>query len=121
MSYLTTSELLLINVTSQQKRKRNQYRFIRALNDKELVKKLLSLDLTAMTLKMLEVCCTHIAISDNLEAMGLNQQKSVNVIQKQSKPHYGKKPQADSVHSCGHCTNSHPPGQPSCPAWEYKC
>ena len=69
---------------------------------------------------MLEVCRTHIAISDNLEAMGLNQQKSVNVIQKQSQPHHGKKPQADSVHSCGHCTKSHPPGQSSCPAQEDK-
>ena len=72
-------------------------RFIRALNDKELVKKPLALDLTAMTSKMLEVCYTHIAISDNLKAMGLNQQKSVNVIWKQSKPHHGKKPQSDSA------------------------
>ena len=107
--------------TEEEKEWNVQYRFIRALNDKELVKKLLALDLTATTSKMLEVCCTHIAISDNLEAMGLNQQKSVNVIWKQSKPHHGEKPQADSVHSCGHCTKSHPPGWSSCPAWEDKC
>ena len=55
-------------------------RFVRALNDKELVKKLLALDLTATTSKMLQVHHTHIAISDNLEAMGLKEQKSVNVI-----------------------------------------
>ena len=96
--------------TEEEKEWNIQYRFIRALNDKELVKKLLALDLTAMTSKMLEVCCTHIAISDNLEAMGLNQQKSVNVIWKQSRPHHGKKPQADCVHLCGHCMKSHPPG-----------
>ena len=108
-------------LTEEEKEWNVQYRFVRALNDKELVKKLLALDLTATTSRMLEVCCTHIAISDNLEAMGLNQQKSVNVIQKQSKPYHGKKSQADSVHSCGHCTKSHPPGQSSFPVWEDKC
>ena len=34
----------------------------------------------ATTSRMLEVCCTHIAISDNLEAMGLKEQKTVNAI-----------------------------------------
>ena len=57
-----------------------QYRFVRALSDRELVKKLLALDLTATTARMLEVCHTHIAISDNLEAMGLKEQKTVNAI-----------------------------------------
>ena len=108
-------------LTEEGKEQNIQYRFIRALNDKELVKKLLALDLTATTSKMLEVCCTHIAISDNLKAMGLNQQKSVNVIWKQSKPHHGKKPHADSVHSCGHYTKSHAPDRSSCSAWEDKC
>ena len=37
-----------------------QYRFVRALSDKELIKKLLALDLTATTAKMLEVCHTHL-------------------------------------------------------------
>ena len=60
--------------TEEEKEQNVQYRFVRPLNDKELVKKLLALDLTATTSKMFEVCCTHIAISDNLEAMGLNQQ-----------------------------------------------
>ena len=71
-----------------------QYRLVRALNDKELIKKLLTLDLKATTPKMLEVCQTHIAISDNLEAMGLKEQKTVNAIRKQNKPHQGKKPPA---------------------------
>ena len=62
------------------------YRLVRALNDKELIKKLLALDLKGTTPKMLEVCQTHIAISDNFKAMGLKEQKTVNVIRKHSKP-----------------------------------
>ena len=80
------------------------------------MKKLLALDLMATTAKMLEVCRTHIAISDNLEAMGLKEQKTVNAIRRQNKPHQGRKPPADSAHSCGRCTKSHPPGRSSCPA-----
>ena len=37
------------------------------------------------------------------------------------KPRSGKKPPADSVHSGGHCTKSHPPGWSSCPAWDDIC
>ena len=96
--------------TEDEKEWNIQYRFIRALSDKELVKKLLALDLMATTSRMLEVCCTHIAISDNLKAMGLKEQKIVNAIWRQNKP------PADSVHSCGCCTKSHPPGRSSCPA-----
>ena len=65
---------------------------------------------------MLEVCHTLIAISDNLKAMGLKEQKTVNAIQRQTKPHQGKKPPADSVHSCGRFTKSHLPGRSSFPA-----
>ena len=75
----------------------------------------------ATTPKMLEVCQTHIAILDNLEAMGLKEQKTVNAIRKQNKPRQGKKPPPDSVHSCGHCTKSHPPGQSSFPTWDDIC
>ena len=96
------------NFPSEEEKERNvQYRLVRALNDKELIKKLLALDLKATTPKMLEVCRTHIAISDNLEAMGLKEQKTVNAIRKHNKSRQGKKPPADSVHSCGHCTKSH--------------
>ena len=87
--------------TEDEKERNVQYRFVRALSDKELVKKLLALDLTATTAKMLEVCRTHIAISDNLEAMGLKEQKTVNAIRRQNKPRQGRKPPADSAHSCG--------------------
>ena len=124
MNSSTVSGLLLIDATSQQKMKKErnvQYRFVRALSDKELVKKLLALDLTATTAKMLEVCHTHIAISDNLEAMGLKEQKTVNAIRRHNKPHQGKKPPTDSAHSCGCCTRSHPPGRSSCPARDDHC
>ena len=103
MNLLTVSELLLIDgnfLTEEEKEWNIQYRFIRTLSDKELIKKLLALDLTVTTPKMLEVCCTHIAISDNIETMGLKEQKAVNVMQRQNKPCQGKKPPTDSVHSC---------------------
>ena len=126
MNLLTISELLLIDAISQQKTKRNgtsSYRFVRALSDKELIKKLLALDLMATTSRMLEVCYTHFAISDNFEAMGLKEQKkkTVNAIWRHNKPCQGKKPPADSVHSCGCCTKSHPPGRSSCPARDDHC
>ena len=57
--------------TKEEKEQNVQYRFIRALNDKELVKKLLALDLIATTSKMLEVCHTHIAISDISQGHGI--------------------------------------------------
>ena len=72
--------------------------FVRALSDKELIRKLLALDLTATTPKMLEVCHTHIAISDNLKAMGLKEQKTVNAIWRQNKLCQGKKPPAVCTH-----------------------
>ena len=99
--------------TEDEKERNVQYRFVRALSDKELVKKLLALDLTATTAKMLEVCRTHIAISDNLEAMGLKEQKTVNAIRRQNKPRQGKKPQqtvhthADAAQSLTHLVDHH--------------
>ena len=54
---------------------------MRALDDKELVKKLLALDLKATTAKMLDVYQTHIAISDNLDALGHVGSKPVHAIQ----------------------------------------
>ena len=56
------------------------YHFVHALSDKDLVKKLLALDLKATTAKMLEVCQTHIAISDNLDALGLVDSKPIHGI-----------------------------------------
>ena len=53
------------------------------LTDSELVKKLLTLDLKATTAKMLKTCRTHIAIADNLNAMGVGS-KTVNAVNKWS-------------------------------------
>ena len=83
--------------------------------------KLLALDLMVTTSRMPEVCRTHIAISDNLEAMGLKEQKTVKAIRRQNKPCQGRKPPADGAHSCGCCTKSHPPGRSSCPARDDHC
>ena len=48
-----------------------QFCLICALKDSELVKKLFILDLKATTAKMFKTCRTHIAIANNLNAMGL--------------------------------------------------
>ena len=73
---------------SNEKKERNiQYHFVHALSDSDLVCKLLALKLTATTSEMLELYCTHIAISDNMNAMGLTGSKSVNVICCQKQQH----------------------------------
>ena len=85
-----------------------QYRFVRTLNDKELVKKLFALDLKATTAKMLEVHRAHIAISDNFDAMGLSSSKSVNAMKQQGKQlHHGHKQFNGNQHQCGNCTRSY--------------
>ena len=66
--------------TDEEKECNVQYFLIQALSDKDLVKKLLALDLKATTSKMLEVCWTHITISDNLDAMGLAGSKPIHAI-----------------------------------------
>ena len=52
--------------TYEEKEHNVQYRLVLALSDKDLIKKLLALDLKATTAKMLEVCRMHMTISDNL-------------------------------------------------------
>ena len=66
--------------TNDEKEHNVQYCFVHALSDKDLVKKLLALDLKATTAKMLEVCQTHIIISDNLDALGLVGSKPIHAI-----------------------------------------
>ena len=80
-----------ISPSEEEKEHNIQYHLVCTLNDKELVKKLLALALTTTTAKMLEVWRTHITISDNLEAMGLKEQKIVHARRKQNKPQQGKK------------------------------
>ena len=67
--------------TDEEKEWNVQFCLVHALIDSELVKKWLTLDLKVTTAKMLETCRTHIAITDNLNAMGLRS-KPVNVVNK---------------------------------------
>ena len=77
---------------------------------------------------MLELCCTHIAISDNMNTMGLTGSKSVNVICCQKQQHQWQWPQqqkphttSTAQHACSNCTKSHTPGRSSCPAKDSVC
>ena len=77
---------------------------VRALSDTDLIKKLLAMKIEATTAEMLAVCCTHIAIADNMSSMGLST-KAVSAVQKTMKK--------SSTHStpCGNCTKCHTPGR----------
>ena len=112
------------NFPSEEEKEHNvQYRFVRALDDKELVKKLLSLDLKATSAKMLEVCQTHITISDNLDALDLAGSKPIHAIQQRN--HKKQHPQGSKAtanqHQCGNCMKSHPLGCASCLAKDATC
>ena len=45
---------------------------VHALSNTDLIRKLLAMKIEATTTKMLAVCCTHIAIADNMNSMGLS-------------------------------------------------
>ena len=84
MTWLITYMTLLTDATFQQRGEKMTFSIpVCALSDKDLVKKLLTLDLTTTSAKMLKVCHTHIAIADNLNAMGLTGSKCVNEVWKQ--------------------------------------
>ena len=73
-----------------------QYRLVHALDNRELVKKLLTLPIKETTAKMLEVCRTHNAINSEIEALGLGSSKTVHAIHKgpqQKGQQKGLKPQ----------------------------
>ena len=71
------------NFPSEDEKERNiQYRLVRALDDRDLVKKLLALPIKETTAKMLEVCRTRIAINGEMEVMGLGSSKTIHAIQK---------------------------------------
>ena len=102
--------------TDDEKEQNVQYRLVRALDDRELVKKLLALPIKETTAKMLEVCRTHNAINSEMEALGLGSSKTVHAIHKgpqqkgQCKGHKPQQPQQRQQHSCGNCTKQHAPG-----------
>ena len=68
--------------SNDEKEQKMQYCLVRALDDRELVKKLLTMPITATTAKMLETCRTHIAINGEMDAMGLGSSKDVHTIRK---------------------------------------
>ena len=106
--------------STAEKERHVQFRFVRALNDPELVRKLLTLKMTATTTEMLETCRTHIAISDNMDSMGLSK-KTVSVIQRQGQQRHRNPKSGPTHHECGNCTKKHPPGRASCPAKDSTC
>ena len=114
------------NFPSDKEKERNvQYRLVRTLNDRELVK-LLALPIKEMTAKMLDVCRTHLMINGEMEAMGLRSSKPVHAIcrtqQKRGQQQKTTKPQQQQQqHSCGNCLFQHAPGRASCPAKDAKC
>ena len=114
--------------SDEQKERNIQYHFVHALSDSDLVCKLLALKLMATPSKMLELCHTHIAISDNMNAMGLTGSKTVNAICCQKQQHQQQQPQqqkphttSTAQHTCGNCTKSHAPGRSSCPTKDSVC
>ena len=98
-----------------------QYQLVHALDNRELVKKLLTLPIKETTAKMLEVCRTHNAINSKMEALGLGSSKTVHAIHKgpqqkgQCKGHKPQQQQQRQQHSCRNCTKQHAPGWASCP------
>ena len=95
--------------TQAEKEQHIQFRLVRTLSDRELVKKLLTMKIEATTAEMLATCRTHIAISDNMSSMGLTT-SMVNAVQK-----FPKKSQ------CGNCTKPHSPGRQHCPVQNSTC
>ena len=74
--------------------------------------------------KMLYICCTHIVIVEDLNAMGLTSSESVSEVLGQCPLPTNTKKTLLLVllqHSCGICTKSHSSGKASCPANDSTC
>ena len=99
-----------------EKERHVQFRLVRALNDADLVRKLLMLKLDAPTSEMLSICQTHSALDTGLTEMGLREKK-VNAVQKTA----GRRRQQPPKGQCGNCTKKHPSGWDNCPARDATC
>ena len=86
---------------------------VHALSKTDLIRKLLAMKIETTTAEMLAVYCTHIAITDNMNSMGLST-KTISAVQKTMK---------SSAHSIsyGNCTKCHTPGREHCPAKDSTC
>ena len=97
--------------TRWMKERHIQFWMVCALSNTDLIRKLLAMKIKATTAEMLAVCCTHIAIADNMSSMDLST-KSVSAIQNKSSTHNTP---------CGNCTKHHTPGREHCPAKDSTC
>ena len=105
------------NFPSEAEKERHvQFRLVRALNDADLVRKLLMLKLDAPTSEMLSICQTHSALDTGLTEMGLREKK-VNAVQKTA----GRRRQQPPKGQCGNCTKKHPSGRDNCPVRDATC
>ena len=100
--------------TDVEKERHIQFWMVHDLSYTDLIRKLLAMKIKATTAEMLAVCCTHIAIADNMSSMGLST-KAVSALQKITKK--------ASSHSnlCGNCTKHHTLGREHCPAKDSTC
>ena len=102
--------------TDDKKEWNMQYWLICALDNRELVKKLVALPIKETTAKMLEVCRTYNTINSEMEALGLGSSKTIHAIHKgpqqkgQQKGHKPQQQQQRQQHSRGNCTKQHAPG-----------
>ena len=88
-----------------------------ALSNIDLIRKLLAMKIEATTAEILAVCCTHIAIADNMSSMGVST-KAVSTVQKMMKK------SSTPGSSYGNCTKHHTPGRQHFPAKDsayYSC
>ena len=97
-----------------EKERHIQFRMVHALSDTDLIRKLLAMKIEATTAEMLAVCHTHIAITDNMNSMGLST-KAVSAVQKMMKK------ASSHGNPCGNCTKCHTPGRDHCPAKDSTC
>ena len=65
-----------------EKERHIQFWMVHSLSDTDLRRKLLAMKIKATTAEMLAVCCTHIAIADNMSSMGLST-KAINAVRRQ--------------------------------------
>ena len=97
-----------------EKERHIQFQMVHALSNTDLIRKLLAMKIEATTADMLAVCCTHIAIADNMSSMGLST-KAVSAVQKMTKK------ASSHGNPCGNCTKCHTPGREHCLAKDSTC
>ena len=100
--------------TDAEKDRHIQFWMVHILSGTDLIRKLLAMKIEATTAEMLAVYHTHIAITDNMNSIGLST-KAISAVQKMMKK--------SSIHStpCGNCTKCHTTGREHCMAKDSTC